>query len=198
MTEGGRDEIPAKKRNKTHHVEVAGLSRDLPIITVPSGVRLAIFNILGDIEMTKAAGQALATRLKPHRPELIVTTETKSVPLAYEIASLLGLPYVMLRKTYVSYMGEALEAKVQSITTGHPRTIYLDAKDRALCDGKRVAVIDDVISTGNTLAAMRDLMGRAGARIVAEATVFTEGEPEQWKDVLALGHLPILPGGGTA
>ena len=178
--------------NKTYSVQIAGLSRDLPIITVPSGVRLAVFNILGDIEITKAAGRELATRLRPHQPELIVTTETKSVPLAYEIASLLDVPYVVLRKTYVSYMGEALETKVRSITTGHPRTIYLDAKDRALCGGKRVAIVDDVISTGSTLHAMRDLVGRAGGQVVAEAAVFTEGDAEQWKDVVALGHLPLM------
>jgi len=178
--------------NKTHHIEVAGLTRDLPIITVPSGVRLAVFNMLGDIEMTQAAGRELAARLEPTRPELIVTTETKSVPLAYEIASILALPYVVLRKTYVSYMGEALETKVQSITTGHPRTIFLDAKDRAICNGKRVAIVDDVISTGSTLHAMRDLMGRAGAVVVAEAAVFTEGNAELWKDVVALGHLPLM------
>ena len=184
--------------NRTHRVDVAGLTRDLPIITVPSGVRLAVFNILGDIEMTKAAGKALAARLRAADPELIVTTETKSVPLAYEIASVLGLPYVVLRKTYVSYMGEALESKVQSITTGHPRTIYLDAKDRALCGGKRVAIVDDVISTGSTLGAMRDLVGRAGGTVVAEAAVFTEGDAERWKDVVALGHLPIMPPGNAS
>ncbi len=178
--------------NRTHHVEVAGLTRELPIITVPSGVRLAVFNILGDIEMTKAAGRELAARLASRRPELIVTTETKSVPLAYEIASLLGLPYVVLRKTYVSYMGDALETKVQSITTGSPRTIFLDAKDRSLCGGKRVAIVDDVISTGSTLHAMRDLIGRAGGEIVAEAAVFTEGDAEHWKDVVSLGHLPLM------
>ena len=178
--------------NRTHRIEVAGLIRELPIITVPSGVRLAIFNILGDIEMTKAAGRTLAERLRPHAPELVVTTETKSVPLAYEVASLLGVAYVVLRKTYVSYMGEALETKVQSITTGHPRTIFLDAKDRSLCAGKRVALVDDVISTGSTLHAMRELMRRAGAEVVAEAAVFTEGDPEQWRDVIALGHLPVM------
>jgi adenine phosphoribosyltransferase len=178
--------------NRTHRVLVAGLSRELPIITVPSGVRLAVFNILGDIEMTKAAGKELASRLAARKPEVIITTETKSVPLAYEIASVMALPYVVLRKTYVSYMGEALETKSQSITTGHPRTIYLDAKDRSLCGGKRVAIVDDVISTGSTLHAMRDLMDRAGAQVVAEAAVFTEGDPEQWKDVIALGHLPLM------
>ncbi len=178
--------------NRTHRVAVAGLSRDLPIITVPSGVRLAVFNILGDIEMTKAAGRELAARLHWSKPDIIVTTETKSVPLAYEIASLLELPYLVLRKTYVSYMGEALESKLQSITTGHPRTIFLDAKDRELCSGKRVAIVDDVISTGSTLHAMRDLMDRAGAQIVAEAAVFTEGDAQQWKDVIALGHLPLM------
>jgi adenine phosphoribosyltransferase len=178
--------------NRTYRVVVAGLTRDLPIITVPSGVRLAVFNILGDIEMTHAAGRELAARLHWSKPDIIVTTETKSVPLAYEIASLLELPYLVLRKTYVSYMGEALESKLQSITTGRPRTIFLDAKDRALCSGKRVAIVDDVISTGSTLHAMRDLMGRAGAQVVAEAAVFTEGDAEQWKDVIALGHLPLM------
>jgi adenine phosphoribosyltransferase len=178
--------------NRTHHVEIVGLQRDLPIITVPSGVRLAVFNILGDIEMTKMAGRELAARLHASRPDIIVTTETKSVPLAYEIASLLDLPYVVLRKTYVSYMGEALETKVQSITTGRPRTIFLDAKDQALCGGKRVALVDDVISTGSTLHAMRDLMTRAGAQIVAEAAVFTEGDAHQWTDIIALGHLPLM------
>jgi adenine phosphoribosyltransferase len=184
--------------NKTHRVDVAGLTRDLPIITVPSGVRLAVFNILGDIEMTKAAGEALAQKLRASKPELIITTETKSVPLAYEIASVLRLPYVVLRKTYVSYMGEALESKVQSITTGHPRTIYLDAKDRELCGGKRVAIVDDVISTGSTLTAMRDLVTRAGGTVVAEAAVFTEGDAERWKDIVALGHLPLMPSGNAS
>jgi adenine phosphoribosyltransferase len=177
---------------RTYHVEVAGIARELPIIQVASGAHIAVFNMLGDIEMTKAAGDALASRLRPLGPDVIVTTETKSVPLAYEIASRLALPYVVFRKAYLSYMGDALESKAQSITTGSPRSIYLDAKDRALCAGKRVAIVDDVISTGSTLAAMRDLMGRAGARVVAEAAVFTEGDAERWKDILALGHLPIL------
>jgi adenine phosphoribosyltransferase len=178
--------------NKTHHVEVVGLQRELPIITVPSGVRLAVFNMLGDIEMTKAAGRELAARLHLRHPDIIVTTETKSVPLAYEIASLLELPYVVLRKNYVSYMGEAIETKVQSITLGHPRTIYLDARDQLLCGGKRVAIVDDVISTGSTLHAMRELMTRAGAEIVAEAAVFTEGDAVQWTEVISLGHLPLM------
>ena len=178
--------------NKTHRVEVVGLRRELPIITVPSGVRLAVFNMLGDIKITKPTRLALPPRLHLRHPDMIVTTETKSVPLAYEIASLLELPYVVLRKSYVSYMGEALETKLQSITTGHPRTLYLDSKDRTLCEGKRVALVDDVISTGSTLQAMRELVTRAGAEIVAEAAVFTEGDPEQWTEVIALGHLPLM------
>ncbi len=141
---------------RTYHVEVAGLVRELPIIRVASGAHIAVFNILGDIEMTKAAGRALASRLRPLGPDVIVTTETKSVPLAYEIASLLSVPYVVFRKSYLSY------------------------------------IVDDVISTGSTLSAMRDLMARAGAGIVAEAAVFTEGDAERWKDIFALGHLPIL------
>ena len=181
---------------RTFPVEVAGLRRELPIIQVVTGVHIAVFNILGDIEMTKVAGRALADRLRPRDPEIVVTTETKSVPLAYEIASLLELPYVVLRKSFKSYMGDALETTAKSITTGSPHTIYLDAKDRAMCAGRRVAIVDDVISTGSTLGAMRDLMSRAGAHIIAEAAVFTEGDAGQWPDVVALGHLPILGGDG--
>ncbi|MEO0595275.1 MAG: phosphoribosyltransferase family protein, partial [Chloroflexota bacterium] len=101
------------------------------------------------------------------------------------------LPYVVLRKSHKPYMGEALKSETLSITTGKPQELYLDEKDRELIDGKRVVIMDDVISTGSTLQGMRLIMQKAGANIVAESAILTEGDRAQWTDIIALGHLPV-------
>jgi adenine/guanine phosphoribosyltransferase-like PRPP-binding protein len=176
---------------ETYRVQVCGLTRELPLFEVSPGVRIAVFNILGDVELTRAAGAELATRLAAASPEVVVTAETKSVPLAYEIATRLAVPYVVFRKGYKSYMGDALAADTLSITTGAPQTLYLDEKDRSRVDGRRVAIVDDVVSTGSTLKAMRDLVQRARGTVVGEAAIFTEGDA-LWDGVVALGHLPVF------
>ena len=176
----------------TFTVDVAGVKRDLPLFEVAPGVRIAILNILGDTELVRAAAGALAERVAQFEADVLVTAETKSIPLVHELSEELAVPYVVLRKQYRPYMGDALVVETLSITTGVPQTLYLDEKDRGLLKGKRVVIVDDVISTGSTLHAMRDLMDRAGARIVAEAAVFTEGDAQQWTNVIALGHLPLM------
>lgn len=90
-------------------------------------------------------------------------------------------------------MGDAISVETVSITTGKPQTIYLDEKDRSLFEsGGRVILVDDVVSTGSTLAAMRSAVKEAGGNVVAEAAIFTEGDQDEWKDVIALGHLPVF------
>ena len=177
---------------ETYTVDVAGVKRDLRLFEVAPGVRIAILNILGDIELVKAAAGVLAERLAPLDADILVTAETKSIPLVHELASELGLGYVVLRKLYRSYMGDALEVETLSITTGNPQTLYLDEKDRALVEGKRVVLVDDVISTGSTLEAMRQLVERAGGETIAEAAIFTEGEKAKWQNIVAVGHLPVF------
>ncbi len=178
---------------ETYAVRIAGLSRELPVFEVSPGVRLAVFNILGDVELTQAAGAELARQLAARQPEVVVTAETKSVPLAHEIAARLAIPYVVFRKSYKRYMGAALSVDTLSITTGAPQTLYLDEQDRARIMGRRVAIVDDVVSTGSTLKAMRGLVQQARAVVVGEAVVFTEGDAT-WDGVLALGHLPVFRG----
>jgi len=182
-------------QRQTYAVEIAGLHRELPLFEVAPGVRIAVLNILGDVELVEACARALAQRLAGVAFDLIVTPEAKSIPLAHALAVALGKGYIVLRKAYKVYMGETLQSDTVSITTGRPQTLYLDEKDRQLVAGKRVALVDDVISTGSTIEGMRALMGLAGARIVAEAAVFTEGDPQQWKGILALGHLPVFTDG---
>lgn len=177
---------------ETYAVEVAGLRRDLPLFEVAPGVRIAVLNILGDTELVEACARSLADRLSPIDYDLIVTPEAKSIPLAHALSRATGRGYVVLRKVYKVYMGETVKAETVSITTGAPQTLYLDEKDRRGIAGKRVVLLDDVVSTGSTLQGMRDLMAKAGATVAAEAAVFTEGDPERWKSIVALGHLPVF------
>ena len=177
---------------EVYPVEIAGVKRELPLFEVAPGVRIAVLNILGDVELTEAAAQALAERLQKVDFDILVTAEAKSIPLIYALAVRTRKPYVVLRKAYKPYMGDVLEAETLSITTGQPQTLYLDEKDRDLLKGKRVVLVDDVISTGSTLQGMRLLMDKAGAQVVAEAAIFTEGDRAKWRDIIALGHLPVF------
>jgi adenine phosphoribosyltransferase len=179
-----------------HEVEIDGLRRALPLFEVAPGLRIAVFNLLGDTEVVAAAAAALAQKLRRLDAEALVTAETKSVPLVYELARQLEKPWVVLRKSYKPYMGDALRDETHSITTGAPQTLFLDEKDRPLVIGRRVVLVDDVISTGSTVEAMRRLMEAVGATVAAEAAVFTEGDAPRQDEVISLGHLPLFPAGG--
>jgi adenine phosphoribosyltransferase len=173
-------------------VEIAGVHRDLPLFEIKPGLRIAILNILGDTELVQACARALAELLKDRAFDALVTAETKSIPLAYALSAEMKKPYVILRKSYKPYMGHALQAETLSITTGEPQTLFLDEKDLHFMEGKSVIILDDVISTGSTLQGMRILMQKAGATVVAEAAIFTEGERAKWSDIISLGHLPVF------
>jgi adenine phosphoribosyltransferase len=179
-------------KREVYKVSIAGLDRDFPLFEVAPGVRIAIVNILGDNELVAAAARELAIKLAEHNPEVLVTAEAKSIPLIYALSTVMDLPYVVLRKKYKPYMGNAISAETLSITTGEPQTLFLDEKDHRLIKNRRVALIDDVISTGSTLQAMRLVVDKAGAEIVAEGAIFTEGDRAKWSQVEALGHLPVF------
>ena len=182
-------------QRETYPVEVAGLRRELPLFEVAPGLRIAVLNILGDTELVQACAKALAERLAGVDYDLLVTAEAKSIPLAHALSVATGKKYIVLRKILKLYMGEVVKAETLSITTGKPQTLFLDEKDRSLARGKRVVLLDDVVSTGSTLEGMRKVVGLAGAEVAAEAAVFTEGDPGQWKQIVALGHLPLFKSG---
>lgn len=173
-------------------VEIAGIQRELPLFEIKPGLRIAILNILGDTELVGACARALAEKLQAISYDILVTAEAKSIPLAHALSVETAKPYVILRKIYKPYMGDALSTETMSITTGEPQRLYLDEKDRDKVKGKRVLILDDVISTGSTLQGMRLLMQKAGAQVVAEAAIFTEGERAKWNDIISLGHLPVF------
>ena len=190
----GASHIPKRiivTERETYQVEIGGLTRHLKLFQVAPGLKIALFNMLGDTEIVQASAKALAARL-PKDAQVLITAEAKSIPLAHALAVETRLPYVILRKNYKPYMGDALKADTLSITTGEPQTLYLDEKDLELIKGKRVVIVDDVISTGSTLQGMRMIIEKAGGLVTATAAVFTEGERAKWKDIIALGHLPLF------
>ena len=183
------------ENRETHPVEIAGVKRELPLFEVAPGLRIAVLNILGDTELVEACGKELGERLNHTEYDVLVTAEAKSIPLICSLARETGKDYVVLRKSYKPYMGDTIQAETLSITTGKPQGLHLDEKDRQLVSGRKVALVDDVISTGSTLKGMRKVMELAGAEVVVEAAIFTEGDPEDWNHIVALGHLPLFRDG---
>ena len=177
---------------ETYPVEIAGLKRDLRLFEVAPGLRIAILNILGDTELVQACAKELNKKLKDVDYDVLVTAEAKSIPLAFSLSVEAKKPYAILRKTYKPYMGDAIKAETLSITTGQPQTLILDEKDRELIQGKKTVILDDVISTGSTLQGMRMILEKAGASVVAETAIFTEGDRAQWNNIISLGHLPLF------
>ena len=177
---------------ETYAIEIAGLKRELRLFEIKPGLRIAILNILGDTELVQACAKELREKLKDTEYDVLVSAEAKSIPLAHALSVETKKPYVILRKTYKPYMGDALRAETLSITTGQPQTLILDEKDRELIQGKRVVVLDDVISTGSTLQGIRMILEKAGASVAREAAILTEGDRAQWMHIISLGHLPLF------
>lgn len=180
------------EKRETYGVDIAGVHRELRLFEIKPGLRIAILNILGDTELVAACAKALAEKLSKVSYDLLITAETKSIPLVHELSVNTKKPYVILRKSYKPYMGKALQHETLSITTGQTQTLYLDEKDLELMKGKKVIIVDDVISTGSTLQAMRLIVQKAGAQVAAEAAIFTEGERAKWSEIISLGHLPVF------
>ena len=176
----------------SYPIEIGGVKRDLRLFEVKPGLKIAILNILGDTELVQACARLLAKKLEGADYDVLVTAEAKSIPLAHALSVETKKPYIILRKSYKIYMGEAIQAETVSITTGKPQTLILDEKDIPVLKGKRAAIVDDVISTGSTLEGMRAIIAKAGGQVALEAAIFTEGDPCDWEGVIALGHLPVF------
>ncbi len=173
-------------------LEIAGVYRELPLFEVQPGLRIAILNILGDTELVQACAHALSEKLAGDSYDVLITAEAKSIPLAHMLSHVSQKPYVVLRKHYRTYMGKTLQAETVSITTGRPQRLYLDEKDYTLVHKKKAVLLDDVISTGSTLEGMQQIVQQAEGEVAALAAILTEGDQDQWNDVISLGHLPLF------
>lgn len=171
-------------------IQIAGLSRDLPLCKINDTLSIAAFILFGDVEITVAA----ATELLKKCPEFdyILTPEAKSIPLAYEMARQSGKPYFVARKGEKLYMQNTVCASVRSITTNREQTLFLDGNEGELMRGKRVLLLDDVISTGESLAATVKLAEQFNANIVGMAAVLAEGDAAEREDIIFLEPLPLF------
>ena len=176
---------------KTYTLHVAGLTRELPIIKLSYDLSIASFVILGDTEIVKKTAPMIAKKLP--EVDFVVTAEAKGIPLAYEISKILNLnEYIVARKSIKAYMEEPIEVEVNSITTTNSQKLYLNNQDANKIKGKRVALIDDVISTGQSLKALERLVEKAGANVVAKAAILAEGAAKDRKDIIFLEALPTF------
>lgn len=174
-----------------HKITVAGVTRELPLCPIADDLYIAAFIMLGDIELTKACAKALIEIAPPH--DIIVTAETKGIPLAHEMASMLGHKrYVTLRKSQKLYMSDVLSTELDSITTANRQTLFLDNVDARLIKGKQVLIVDDVVSTGNSLNAIVTLVQNAGGEVASKMTVFVEGDAQNMMDIIYLEKLPLF------
>ena len=176
---------------KTYTLHVAGLTRELPIIKLSYDLSIASFVILGDTEIVKKTAPMISKKLP--EVDFIVTAEAKGIPLAYEISKILNLDeYIVARKSVKAYMEEPIEVEVNSITTTNSQKLYLNNQDANKIKGKRVVLIDDVISTGQSLKALERLVEKAGANVVAKAAILAEGDAKDRKDIIFLEALPTF------
>ena len=178
-------------------MEIAGLKRDLPLFPVNENLYIAAFIMFGDVEITKAC----ATELLKIAPayDVMITAECKSIPLIYEMARQAGHnDYVIARKGPKVYMEDIITTSVDSITTAHTQTLCIGKKETELMKGKRVLIVDDVISTGESLAALEELVEKAGGIVAGKMAVLAEGDAINRKDITVLAPLPLFNANGEA
>ncbi len=173
-----------------YEMKIAGLTRKLPLCSLNEKCDIAAFVMFSDVELTVACAEDLLRYVPGY--DVILTAEAKGIPLAYEMSRQSGKPYVVARKAKKAYMQDILSVTLQSITTQGEQTLYLDGGKAGLLRGKRVLIVDDVISTGSSLRALQMLVEAAGGEIAANAAVLAEGDAAMREDIIFLEKLPLF------
>ena len=172
-------------------IDVAGLKRDLPLCELTDDLYIGAFVIFGDVELTVHSAEELLRRAPEF--DIMVTAESKGIPLVHEMARQCGMnSYVLARKAPKLYMKNVVKIDVKSITTARIQTLYIDEKDRRMMEGKRVLIVDDVISTGESLHALEELVNKAGGTTVGKMAILAEGDAKLRDDIIFLQELPDI------
>ena len=174
----------------TYKMKIAGLDRELKKFAVSDTLDIAAFILFGDVEITIKAAEELLKKVPEF--DIIVTPEAKSIPLAYEMARQSGKPYIVARKGVKVYMENPLSVEVKSITTGNVQKLFLGKDEIEKIEGKRVLIVDDVISTGESLEAVRKLVSEANGIEAAACAVLAEGDAADRDDIIFLDKLPLF------
>ena len=180
----------------TYPMYVAGLKRDLPLCKVNDNLYIGAFVIFGDVELTVACARELLKKAPEY--DVLITAESKGIPLGYEMARQAGTNrYLLARKAPKLYMKNVFTVKVNSITTDHEQVLCLDGDDAEYMKGKRVLIVDDVISTGESLRAIEELVKQAGGNIVGKMAILAEGDATERDDIIYLEKLPLFNPDGS-
>ena len=180
---------------KSYRMTIAGLERDLPLCPLNNELQIGAFVIFGDPELTTAAATELLKRAPAY--DYLITAEAKGIPLVHEMARLAGNQrYFLARKAPKLYMTGVMEVNVHSITTAKEQHLYLDTADAEMMRGKRILLVDDVISTGESLRALEQLVTEAGAEICGRMAILAEGDAQNREDLIYLEKLPLFDGNG--
>ena len=179
-----------------YRIKVAGLERDLPLCPISDSLYIGAFVLFGDVELTEKCAEALAVRAPEH--DVMITAESKGIPLIHAMARVLGENrYVLARKSVKLYMKNVLKCVTKSITTDSEQVLYIDGSDAEFMKGKRVLIVDDVISTGGSLQSLENLVEQAGGTIVGKMTILAEGEAAGRSDIDYLEVLPLFDAEGN-
>ena len=176
-----------------YDITVAGVKRSLPVVPINENLSIAGFVIFGDNDVVEPCARALAEKLPPET-EVLVTAEAKSIPLIYEMAKVMKMPrYVIARKSVKGYMRNPIITTVNSITNmGKEQILVVDEHDAEFIKGKKVAIIDDVISTGSSIEAIEKLVKESGGEVIARAAVLAEGDAADRTDIIYLEKIPLF------
>ena len=174
----------------TYKMKIAGLDRELKMFAVSDTLDIAAFILFGDVEITVKAAEELLKKIPEF--DIILTPEAKSIPLAYEMARQSGKPYAVARKGVKVYMENPLSVEVKSITTGNVQKLFLGKDEIEKIEGKRVLIVDDVISTGESLEAVRKLVSEANGIEACACAVLAEGDAADRDDIIFLDKLPLF------
>ena len=181
---------------KSYRMNIAGLDRDLPLCPLNDKLQIGAFVIFGDPELTTAAATELLKRAPDY--DYLITAEAKGIPLVHEMARLAGnQKYFLARKAPKLYMTGVLEVNVHSITTEKEQHLYLDTADAEMMKGKRILIVDDVISTGESLHAIEELVKEAGGEICGRMAILAEGDATERPDLIYLEKLPLFDAEGN-
>ena len=179
-----------------YKMNIAGCERALPLCPISDEIYIGAFVIFGDMELTTACAKALLERAPEY--DVMITAESKGIPLICEMARLRGNErYVLARKAPKLYMKNLFKAEVRSITTDHIQTLFLDGADAEYMRGKKVLIVDDVISTGESLHALEELVSQAGGRIAGRMAILAEGDATKREDLIYLEKLPLFDKNGN-
>ena len=178
-----------------YNIDICGMKRDLPICKLSDSLAIGAFVIFGDVELTIHCAKELLARAPEF--DYLIAPEAKAIPLVYEMSRQSGIKYYLARKHSKAYMSGVFEVKVQSITTAGEQTLCIDTADAEAIRGKRIVIVDDVISTGESLRAVEELVKQAGGDIVAKMAILAEGDAFERKDITVLQKLPLFTAEGA-